>query len=507
MMGAPTLSRGSIQAPPRPGALLEALRGLGYSTATALADIIDNSIAAGADQVDVTFGWRGHDSFIAVLDNGTGMDRAALERAMKIGEIDPLAQRSAGDLGRFGLGLKTASFSQGRRLTVATSIENVRSCLCWDLDVLAASRDGGWHLLEGPSPGSQGLLEPLRSLDHGTIVVWENLDRIITPGFSQQDFLELIDLVERHLAAVFHRMLTGVPALRLRINGRKVGAWDPFLLDHVATWSSPIERIESSDGAVELQCHVLPHQDRLERQEREEAAGANGWVAQQGFYLYRNLRLLVGGSWLGLGRGRPWTREEAYRLARLRVDISNAADAAWKIDIRKSTARPPVSLRDRLTRIAEDTRERARRVFAHRGQPTRPAGRVGQVAQATWRAEHFAGGVRYRIDEEHPAVKAVLEDAGALEPQLRAMLRVLEETIPVQRIWLDTAEARETPRNRFAGQEPAAISAVLQVMYRNLTQRKGMSPAVAREHLLRTEPFDSHPALVAALGDEASRQV
>jgi hypothetical protein len=124
----------------------------------------------------------------------------------------------------------------------------------------------------------------------------------------------------------------------------------------------------------------------------------------------------------------------------------------------------------------------------------------GQLVQA-WRAEHFRDGIRYRIDVNHPAVKAVLDDAGSLGPQITAMLRIIEETIPVQRIWLDTTESKETPRTGFAGAAPAEVVGVLDVMYRNLTGRKGLSPALAREQLLRTEPFHNYPDLVMDLPD------
>lgn len=251
-------------------------------------------------------------------------------------------------------------------------------------------------------------------------------------------------------------------------------------------------------GTVEVQGFVLPHKDRLDAQEFQNAAGPDGWTAHQGFYVYRNERLLLPGSWLGLGQGRPWTREEAYRLARIRLDIPNTADAEWKIDIRKSSARPPALLRSRLTRLAEDIRDRARKVFAHRGRAT-PTTR-GELIQA-WRAEHSADGVRYRIDLNHPAIKVVLEAAGPLSSEVNAMLRIIEETIPVQRIWLDTAEAKDTPRTGFSGAATAEVSVVLEVTYRNLLQRKGLSPTLAREQLLRTEPFQNYPELIAALPD------
>jgi hypothetical protein len=488
-------------APPRASAMIEALRGLGYSTATALADVIDNSISAQARAVALDFVWAGDASHVAILDDGLGMDAEGLDVAMRLGERSPLDPRAAGDLGRFGLGLKTASFSQCRRLTVA-SVQNGRmNCLRWDLDILATSPDHGWHLLEGAAPGSERLLAPLLTAGKGTLVLWERLDTIVTPGFSDQNFLDLVDEVERHLAMVFQRFIDDDrAAFRLSINGRNIEPYDPFLLSHRATWKSPDERIPSAAGTIVVRCHVLPHKDHLTSQQELSAAGPHGWTAQQGFYVYRNRRLLLAGSWLGLGQGRSWTKEEAHRLARIRLDIPNTADADWKIDVRKSTASPPIRLREHLTRLADDTRARARRVFAHRGQSL--SLNPGRTVVQAWRVEHAATGIRYRIDDQHLSIRAVLDDAGALSTRIKAMLRVIEETVPVQRIWLDTTEARETPRTGFSGEPRAEVLSVLMVMYRNLVLHKGVSPHLAREQLLHTEPFNNHPDIVAALPDD-----
>lgn len=487
-------------APPRASAMIESLRGLGYSTATALADIIDNSIAAGATTVSLQFTWKGDGSWISIADDGSGMTDAELERAMRLGEASPTDARRESDLGRFGLGLKTASFSQCRSLTVVSRKDGATSCLRWDLDVLATGAGDEWRLLEGPGPDAAAIVRSLQGDGNATLVLWEKLDRIVGPGATEQDFLDLIDGVERHLAMVFHRYLEGIrPRLKLLLNGRRIAPWDPFLKDHAATWSSPIKRIDTSSGRIEIECHVLPHRDRLDPKTYEAAAGPDGWTAQQGFYVYRNARLLLAGSWLGLGQGRAWTKEEPHRLARIRVDISNTADADWKIDIRKSTARPPPVARPTLVRLAEYTREQARRVFAYRGQPTKHS--KSEPVQTAWAAEHFKGGMRYRIDRTHPAVRAALDDAATATPALEAMLRVIEETIPVQRIWLDTAEAKETPRTGFAGETPAEVASVLQTLFRNLL-RKGLAPESARSQLKRTEPFQSYPALVDALQAE-----
>ncbi|WP_197678706.1 ATP-binding protein [Janthinobacterium lividum] len=494
------MSSKTRSAPPRAMAMLESLRGLGYSTAAALADIIDNSISADAEEVRIDFTWDGPSSRVTILDDGRGMDDAELESAMRLGDKNPLDVRSAHDLGRFGMGLKTSSLSQCRRLTVATVKGGVTSCLRWDLDELAANPEGGWLLFEGSAHGSKPFLAGLKGNKTGTLILWETMDRVVTSGYTSDDFHDLIDNVESHLAMVFHRLMQGPrPKLKLFLNGRLVSPWDPFMLGHPAKpWTSPTTNHTTSYGIVSVQCHVLPHRDKLTAAEFESNAGPGGWTAQQGFYVYRNERLLVAGGWLGLGNSRAWNREEAHRLARIRLDIPNTADADWKIDVRKSTARPPVSLRPWLMLLAENTRERARRVFAYRGTPAPAKGNI-PIEQA-WRVERVKAGMRYRIEETHPSVAAVLESAGTLTPLIKSMLRVIEETVPVQRIWLDTAENKETPRTSFEGEPNSAVIEVAGVLFNDLIERKGLSVEDARKSMARTEPFQKYPALVAKLG-------
>lgn len=491
--------RGTRNLPPRAGAMIEALRGLGYSVEAALADIIDNSISAEATEVQIDFVWDGPASRVSILDNGYGMTDGELERAMQLGAKSPLDERDPQDLGRFGLGLKTASFSHCRTLTVATIKDGKSACLRWDLDALAANPAGGWLLFEGTLPGSEGFISPLAAQPSGTLVLWETLDRIVTSGYTSADFSDLIDRVEAHLGMVFQRLMEGPrPRLKILLNGQLVKPWDPFLIGHPAKpWASPVARAGTATGPVEVECHVLPHKDRLSQRELENAAGPAGWTAQQGFYVYRNERLLVAGGWLGLGQGRTWNREESHRLARIRLDITNAADAEWKIDIRKATARPPIVLRPWLTRLAEDTRNRARRVFAYRGVSSP---RLGSApVELAWRVEHTKSGARYRIDEHHPAIAAVLELSGESQALVQAMLRVIEETVPVQRIWLDTAEGKETPRTSFSGESSESVFGVLNALFRDMVGRRGMSEDAARRTLLATEPFQNFPELIASL--------
>jgi len=270
--------------------MLEALRGLGYSTAAALADIVDNSVAAGAGEVRIQFTWDERLSQVAVLDDGLGMDDGELERAMRLGEKSPLDPREPGDLGRFGIGLKTASFSQCRRLTVTSTKDGERHCLRWDLDALAASRDDEWRLFEGPAPGSEELLSPIIGRNRGTLVIWEVMDRIVTPGYTVQDFLDLVDRVQRHLAMVFHRYLQGPrPRLLLLVNGNPVEPWDPFMADHPA---KPWQFRPPREHALVLRVG----------DERRELQPGERYLLPQGMLVYEGLT-----TWMGYKVFYDWT--------------------------------------------------------------------------------------------------------------------------------------------------------------------------------------------------------
>jgi hypothetical protein len=478
--------------------MLESLRGLGYSPETALADTIDNSISASASEVDLFFAWDGAKSSIAIVDNGRGMSSAELETAMHLGGTNPLVLRDAKDLGRFGLGMKTAAFSQCRRLTVLSRDSSLNeTCFCWDLDVLADAKDGVWRLLEGAEDESLPSLERLPKAHPGTIVLWENLDRLVAPGSTEQDFLDAIDRIERHLSMVFHRYLERSQSrFRIRINEKKLLPWNPFHAGSVSpSWSSPLERLLGSLGVCHAQAFVMPHKDRLMKTEYESAGGVGGWNAQQGFYVYRNDRLLVAGSWLGLGTPRLWTKDEIHRLARISLDFQNLGDSEWKIDIRKSIARPPLALRARLLSLGEDTRRRARLVFANKGNVQRRPNE--EPVFEAWHSVVSGGTTKYKVNREHPAIKAVLESPLAIDSGVDTMLSILESTIPVQRIWLDTVEERTTPQ-RVGEAEAQTIRPLLHSLYRTLLKRD-YSPEDAKQRLMRTEPFQAYPQLIAEL--------
>ena len=495
-----------IAAPPA-SSMIEAMRGVGYNVQTAIADILDNSITAGAKNIWIDFWWEGKDSYISILDDGRGMNEDTLRKAMCPGSRNPLEDRSREDLGRFGLGLKTASFSHCRSLTVA-SVKNGKGAIRrWDLDHIA--KVNAWQLLKDTKPGSAKRIDTLNNLKQGTLVLWEDLDRITGEKSSNDSqahnsFLHLLDRVEQHLAMVFHRFLEGPkPEIKIFINGtsqsQSVKDWDPFMKNHPFTTISPLERIATPVGPVELQGFILPHKDRLDSKTFDLGAGPEGWTAHQGFYVYRNRRLLVSGSWLGLGFGRAWTKEEPFKLARIRLDIENSADAHWKIDIRKSMARPPEYLKYRLRDLADKVRIEARRIFAHRG--TFGKREVIEGFQRAWEVVETKDRINYRISRNHPVVRAVIDDSGQLKSRIEGMLCVIEGTVPVQQIWLDTVEKGEIQDEVFRSNPEDEVYQVLISIFKHMVHGLKIPPNEAKNRLLRTEPFHNFPELVESLSE------
>lgn len=474
-------------ADPNPAALVESLRAFGYSLRTAVADLIDNSITHRARNVWVHFEWRGSDSTISIKDDGDGMSVDTLREAMRPGSQGPLVPRRPDDLGRFGLGLKTASFSQCRRLTVVTrESRGPVAARCWDLDCINEQRQ--WRLLIDIQPEPLSIINESMP-EHGTIVIWQKLDRVVgkvshddQPAYKR--FLEGIERVKQHLAMVFHRQLERPGGPRLWVNGRPVEPWDPYLRHQKATQELPSETLSYEGKHLIVTPFVLPHQSKLQAETHRKAAGIHGWNAQQGFYVYRNERMLVAGDWLGLG----FQKEEHYKLARIQIDLPNSMDAEWQIDVKKSRAKPPGPLRDDLKRIARLTRQRAAEIYRHRGKVV--SRQHSQSFVFLWEQKVRHGKFFYAINRSHPLVQQIYRSQ---EPSAFAsLLSLLEESVPVAHIVVTNSEAPDRFCLPFEHAPPEAVMEVLSTTYSALCH-SGVEPAEAARRLAGMDPFNLYP--------------
>jgi len=405
---------------------MQSLRAVGYSMHAALADLVDNSIAAGANTVAIECDpVAGH---LITIDDGVGMDDATLVAAMRFGSRDPRQARADTDLGRFGLGLKTASLSQCRRFSVVSMHGGEVSVARWDLD--ECERRGTWWL-ERPTLGDlPGDIVPrLEANSSGTAVVWERMDRLAAAGRNATAAFErAMDEAADHLALAFHRFLAGEIAgpFDIRLNGRSLPHLDPFLSGHTRGQTLHDETFEIEGQSVSVSPFVLPFPSRLKPGEIARAGGRETLKTAHGFYVYRGGRLVVPGGWF-----RIVPADELVRLARVRVDVPVSLDHLWKVDIRKATAEPPPALRPHLRRIVGEVTARSRRVYTHKGTPKNERDRV-----PLWkRREGRDGEASWIVNREHPLVATMLDQADQAGDVGR-LLRLLEETLPIHDIHL-----------------------------------------------------------------------
>jgi hypothetical protein len=422
----------------RPSAakLLESMRDIGYSFSSALSDIVDNSISAKAEWVRI---FNDIDDagqpFVAIIDNGVGMDEVELTAAMRHGSRSPRDAREAGDLGRFGLGLKTASFSQCRRLTVVSRKNGNIAARRWDLDRVVESDE--W-ILSALSPHETGLV-PLVDLvpDTGTMVVWQALDRLDALGDGPDAVRTAMNSMfadaGRNIALVFHRFIAPDPGHRsaavvLSVNGKELEAADPFA-QHMRIHADPheTENIHVAGGTIAVQAFTLPHHSRLTPSELESLSLGASLVETQGLYIYRGRRLIGWGNWLGLAR-----RSAITKLLRVRVDVPTTLDLAWQVDVRKSRIRPPAAIRARLKPLVERMTESSKRPYTWRGE------RQGIVSGLPlWIRIEERGSIRYEINRDHPLIAAVLAGDGTGDANIETLLEGLQATLPLEAMFSD----------------------------------------------------------------------
>lgn len=494
-----TVSTHEHRAAPSAASLIESMRDIGYTLESALADVIDNAISAEATVVHIVYDTNTTDPFLAIVDDGKGMTQSELLNAMRPGSQSPTAMRDAADLGRFGLGMKTASFSQARCLTVASRRDGVLSAARWDLDLVVERDD--W-LLQLPPAFDPLKLPAIENLgDKGTAVVWEKLDRIAdgSTGASLADhLLDRLDSARRHLELVFHRFLQGekgIPKVRIVMNGRDLEAFDPFHTKSPATQRLPVEPIRVSGQDVHVEGFVLPHHGKVSASDWEKYAGEGGYLKNQGFYLYRGGRLIIHGTWFRLAK-----QSEMTKLARVKIDMPNGLDTLWKIDVRKASAQPPFVVRQRLKGLIDQIAEPSRRVYTSRGH------RMTSESQAVlWHRRVDKGLVSYEINRDHPLLAHVSDSLSESQSsELETYLKSIERSFPVDAVFSDAAS---DPK---AVAQAALTAEDLQTLV-SLTVRVMTAQGSTLETLLsdlgRAEPYRSNWSSAEPLIKEAHKRL
>jgi len=344
-----------VNVPPDPFRTIEGLRDTGYTLETAIADIIDNSIAAAS--TDVIVEWKhmaDGQPELRIIDNGVGMDRPELLNAMKYGSN----RRSQPSLGKFGLGLKTASSAICKRFSAVSRKGLGQPVLkaTWDLDEV--ERSGKWDLLVGlAEPDEIEILDQVANGGSGTLILWQNIDRVL-PRESElvnkkaKDNIEDINNeVRGHLSLAFYRFIQGsdfgIQPVNISFNGRRIEGTDPLCLTEGKTITKidlPLE-LRRSDGSVTKTARVvaviLPAQDEFSSDDAKRRADVS--VENQGFYVYRQNRMLFAPQWFRIRR-----QDNHYSRARVGFFFDSEDDDLFKVDVKKSNLTLNAALRQLL---------------------------------------------------------------------------------------------------------------------------------------------------------------
>lgn len=369
---------------PNPEFLIKSIAEQGYSLETALADLVDNSISANADKIEILSKIDEAPFTLFLSDNGEGMNAESLKKNMQLPSNSVEENRAAGDLGRFGLGLKTASFSQTRRFTVLSRPKGEKkyNALTWDVNYLKET--GEWRIIINSEEEIENMLRSYQELSAAhlnrfydfipnTIIVWEGLYKFENYGDipNGQDALktEITQKTGEYLALVFHRFMERtVNPLQIRINNIIVKPFNPFpTAERNDLRALEPSHGDMSNGYIRIEGFVLPNSSIKETKE-----GLSIWtpkdkslIDMEGIYIYRSDRLILFGGWHGVIK-----KESKLQLARLKVDIDNNSDLLFHLNVAKSQINIPYKLRSAFYRSIINLKDEAKKEFYNYGIKT-----------------------------------------------------------------------------------------------------------------------------------------
>lgn len=430
---------------PEAKSMILSYRSFGYSLESALADIIDNSITAGATEVRISTEFVGENTTITISDDGCGMTENDLVEAMKLGCIpERLAAVNGIDLGRFGHGMKTASFSQCKCLTVITKKDGIVSTRSWDLDFIA---ENGWQLIQKPIEYGDLLADK----EHGTVVIWEKMDRLVGGlKYSEEDsfkYASLLSTVSSHLSMTFHHFLER-KILKIFCFSDALKPFNPFLPEY----SNFVETIREEERAgVKVVSYVMPNKSYIRTQdELRRASNGKGWVNMQGFYIYRADRLLLNAGWMGLKKnGVTMKREPEYDLARIAIYLDNNRDndILWSIDVKKSHAIIPATYRNWLSSIAYECRQSASKAYRSRGAKKERIQAQTNFSPFWKGMTNGKDGKRIcKLNWENEMIVSLLDEVvPSVAKRIKTLLRLIEEYLPVESIALGENKDENSP--------------------------------------------------------------
>ena len=418
---------------PSPKSHIKTLMRIGYDLNSAIADIIDNSLSSEATTISVTCPPDSPEPVILISDNGLGMTEEELLLNMRIGCKDPSQEREAKDLGRFGSGMKTASFSQARKLIVISKTKNSNICgAYWDIDEIEDS--DSWCLKKL----NINEIKNIPQLDNdilskcGTQLIWEKI-----PKFSSKDHTSLelevassmMDL-SKYLALHFHKFMQGVSKVVIKVQNRELKPLDPFLKGVDGSQDGPQETIRTKNGKVSIKTHILPHPSRIQKSIIDAHGGVDEIYKNQGLYIYRANRLIIAGGWMGISN-----TNILGNLARVEINIPASLDDEWSTDVKKSSMQLPTKVKTVLRRIGRVPVESSKKEHKYKGKV--------EIANQYWEIieDKVEKTIKYHVALNNSELNTLTADLTKEKKRnLKSFLQNLSKNLPYYHIFQKHAE-------------------------------------------------------------------
>jgi hypothetical protein len=348
---------------------------------------------------------------------------------MTYGSKNPNQKRSVCDLGRYGLGLKVASLSQCAQLTVISKKDNVINAYEWNIDEIRKTNNNssGWSVLVIDPLSIKGMqIEKILNSEHGTLVIWRTFDVLIKGSDSISASLRArLQNTRDHLSLVFHRFIkhygpmSDARDVTIKINEVVLQPHDPFLTENSHTIPKVSQVLQYHGKDITIKGYVLPHINQLSPDEIDILGGKGRMQSLQGFYIYRNKRLiLAGGTWFKMSG-----KKQLQNLARVMIDIPNDMDVEWSVDVKKSSLNLPEDFKNQLKPVLKDVLETSTRVYTRRGKKT-----LGSENRLIIRRDH-KDYITYEINREHPIFSNLLNNPET-RGEFSTILSMIEHSIP-----------------------------------------------------------------------------
>ncbi|WP_372998315.1 ATP-binding protein [Sulfurimonas sp.] len=486
---------------PNPEYLIKSIAEQGYSLESALADLIDNSISANANQVEVLIKTDKEPFILYLTDNGDGMDEEALKASMHFPSTSPDTTRKSDDLGRFGLGMKTASFSQTRKFTVLAKKKGSKKyhARTWDLNAL---KDNKWQIIVNTQAEIEQIINEYKvqsddnfsqfdNYEPNVIIVWHGL-------YKYEEYLEeenrrkalkdeINEVTTDHLSLVFHRFMESKEQhLQLRVNNIRLQAFNPFPEKDLR--SVEFKQKGFGNDSIKLEGFVLPSTSIEETKESNNTKWTTKYrslLDMEGIYIYRADRIILFGGWNGLIKKAP-----RLQLARLRVEIGNKVDHLLHLNVAKSQVIIPHDLKDAFEDYINDLKEEAKKEFFNRGIKKFP--KKSENSESLFVRNPSNKGVLLELNPEFSILKQFNEE---LSSSNQAKLKVLLKMVNTQ-----ISNIKQTHEDKvFLGieQENNISTEELLQTIKGLIQA-GINPSVIKKEILPNLGYkvDTYPTKI-----------